>query len=65
MEGRQGGEIKDAANVFLNTKQPGSITQQWLIQPFEDAKAKKDLALLRPPPSKQHEERARETVSQI
>lgn len=51
--------------MFLNTKQPGSITQQWLIQPFEDAKAKKDLALLRPPPSKQHEERARETVSQI
>ncbi|KAL1935946.1 hypothetical protein VTP01DRAFT_80 [Rhizomucor pusillus] len=50
----RGGEIKDAANVFLNTKQPGSITQQWLIQPFEDAKAKKDLALLRPPPTQRH-----------
>ena len=48
----RGGELKDAASIFLNTKIPGSATQQWLIQPFEDARSKQDLILLRPPPCK-------------
>ncbi|ORY97823.1 ricin B lectin domain-containing protein [Syncephalastrum racemosum] len=48
----RGGEYKDAAAVFLNAKTASSPTQQWLIQPFEDAKSKQDLALLRPPPRK-------------
>ena len=48
----RGGELKDAASIFLNTKIPGSTTQQWLIQPFEDARSKQDLILLRPPPCK-------------
>ncbi|KAI7860835.1 ricin B lectin domain-containing protein [Circinella umbellata] len=50
----RGGELKDAASIFLNTKIPGSTTQQWLIQPFEDARSKQDLALLRPPPLQKH-----------
>ncbi|KAI8138608.1 ricin B lectin domain-containing protein [Fennellomyces sp. T-0311] len=50
----RGGEYKDAAAIFLNNKTPGSTTQQWLLQPFEDARSKQDLALLRPPPLQKH-----------
>ena len=46
----RGGEFKDAASIFLNAKSASSTTQQWLLQPFEDARSKQDLALLRPPP---------------
>ncbi|KAJ8656887.1 hypothetical protein O0I10_007484 [Lichtheimia ornata] len=50
----RGGDHKEAAQVFLNHKDATSPTQQWLIQPFEDAKSKEDLALLRPPPLQKH-----------
>ncbi|KAI9274744.1 ricin B lectin domain-containing protein [Phascolomyces articulosus] len=49
----RGGELKDAASIFLNIK-TNSPTQQWLIQPFEDARSKQDLVLLRPPPLQKH-----------
>ncbi|KAI9318934.1 hypothetical protein BX666DRAFT_2025281 [Dichotomocladium elegans] len=50
----RGGEFAEAAQIFLNVKDPASRTQQWLIEPFEDPRSKQDLALLRPPPLQKH-----------
>ncbi|CEG78525.1 hypothetical protein RMATCC62417_13121 [Rhizopus microsporus] len=46
----KGGEYKNGNNIFLNTKNPHSPTQQFIIQPFENEKSRQELALLRPSP---------------
>ncbi|KAI8067553.1 ricin B lectin domain-containing protein [Gongronella butleri] len=50
----RGGDFKESNALFLNTKDPNSQTQQWLIQPFENEKSNEDLALLRPSPNQRN-----------
>ncbi|KAI8377745.1 ricin B lectin domain-containing protein [Radiomyces spectabilis] len=51
----RGGDFKEGNQVFLNTKDSTSSTQQWLLEPFQDARSEQDLALLRPPPLEKHQ----------
>ncbi|ORX60424.1 hypothetical protein DM01DRAFT_1342906 [Hesseltinella vesiculosa] len=50
----RGGDFKETNALFLNIKDPQSVTQQWLIQPFENEKSKDELALLRPAPDQRN-----------
>ncbi|KAI7880062.1 hypothetical protein K492DRAFT_178171 [Lichtheimia hyalospora FSU 10163] len=51
---RNGVDYKESSHLYLNTKNPNSASQQWVIEPFEDHRSNQDLELLRPPPSKKH-----------